>query len=73
MTEYRFYFHPTKSDTPELATIMDFRAAHIEMATNNAQAFLVMMGSRFDYVEIFEKWKTMWRSTGHRIDNTPNI
>lgn len=73
MTEYRFYFHPTQSDTPELATIMDFRAAHIEMATNNAQAFLVMMGRRFDYVEIFEKWKTMWRSTGHRIDNTPNI
>lgn len=73
MTEYRIYFHPAQSDTPELATIMDIRAAHMEMATNTAQAWLVMMGKKFAYCEIFEKWKSMWRSTGHRIDNTPNL
>ena len=45
----------------------------MEMATDTAQAGLVMMGNKFAYCEIFEKWKSMWRSTGHRIDNTPNL
>lgn len=73
MTDYRIYFHPANSDKPELATIIDIKAAHMEMATNTAQAWLIMMGQRFSYCEIFEQWKSMWRSTGKRIDNTPNL
>lgn len=71
MTNYRILFSP--SDPDGLQHIMDNQAKDLDAAEANARAFLCMLGPTYHSAEIFEEWRTMWRSSGRKIITSPNL
>lgn len=66
------YFHAAESSNQQ-SVINPVRANHLDAAVEQARAYLLMTGGAYDYAEIHEEWRTMWRHTGKRIDYTCNL
>lgn len=70
MKEYRIFFYAAGDELPYM---MDIKAKELDAAEDQARAFLIMGGGRYKAAEVFEPWRTLWRSSGRKCDYSPNL
>ena len=70
MREFRIFFYGAGDELPYM---MDIRAKELDAAEEQARAFLIMGGGRYKAAEVFEPWRTLWRSSGRKFDYSPNL
>lgn len=70
MKKYCILIYADGEDWPYM---MNVRAKDLDAAEEQARAFLVEGGGRYEYSEVFEYRFTLWRSLGRKVDYSPNI